>query len=374
MNTRHHFSKKLVAIVMCGALLVPFGAMAAEPSQADQLPDEALQIIEELNDSVMAAFEKNDYSLDEDDFASDELVSQLEGRNDYLRLTQKSYEIVNSNSDFFIDKVNFVNDATIKVLATRIVDLTLYNDKTGEFQSYGKCGEGYILTNKNNKWKISRVIDSMYGPNDALEEFKDNFDNDETIINKLSKNNNSIIEDLSGIDYLNLPSMENYLSSNPDDISDSGASAYYMYSKAKACAYAKQWAKSRNPAFADYSYSGGDCANFTSQCLNAGGMTYTNSWFPGSTQFIRVTEQRDMLINTGRAVGYYQALPVYPNGLDTTGTVVHYTNGIEWYHAVIITEDPQTGYANIKISAHTEDHLNWPIEPNINNIRSFRCV
>lgn len=366
-------SKKLVAVALCGALIVPTGALATEMSSIDQLPNEAVEIIEELNDSVVAAFEKNDYSLNENDFISNELFEQLEGRNDYLISTQSEYEIVNMSSYFTIDRVNFVSDKAVKVLATRTIDSTLYNGKTGEFESYGKCKEGYVLTNENNKWRIARVIDSLYGPNEVLTEFEKNFDNDIATA-KMSTSGVSVENDLSGIDYLKLPSTENYLSSDPDEMSDSGASANYMYSKAKACAYALQWALGRNPAFSDYTGRGGDCANFTSQCLNAGGMTYTDLWYPDSVQFIRVTAQRDMLINTGRAVGYYQALPVYPNGLDTTGTVVHYTNGLEWYHAVIITQDPQTGYENIRISAHTEDHINWPIEPNINNIRSFRCV
>ena len=56
-----------------GALIVPTGALATEMSSIDQLPNEAVEIIEELNDSVVAAFEKNDYSLNENDFISNEL-------------------------------------------------------------------------------------------------------------------------------------------------------------------------------------------------------------------------------------------------------------------------------------------------------------
>ena len=147
-------------------------------SSIDQLPNEAVEIIEELNDSVVAAFEKNDYSLNENDFISNELFEQLEGRNDYLISTQSEYEIVNMSSYFTIDRVNFVSDKAVKVLATRTIDSTLYNGKTGEFESYGKCKEGYVLTNENNKWKIARVIDSLYGPNEVLTEFEKNFDND----------------------------------------------------------------------------------------------------------------------------------------------------------------------------------------------------
>lgn len=129
-----------------------------------------------------------------------------------------------------------------------------------------------------------------------------------------------------------------------------------------------RWAEDRNPLFNDYSYDGGDCANFTSQCLNAGGMTYTSTWYPGdpgqlnaSVQFVNVDGQRDMLVNTGRAIEYYQAIPSYPDGKDASGTVFHITNGYRWYHAMIITKDPGAGYASLRVSGHTADQLNDPI-------------
>ena len=47
------------------------------------------------------------------------------------------------------------------------------------------------------------------------------------------------------------------------------------YSPSKAIAYAQQWAHSRNPNYHDYSDEGGDCANFVSQCLIAGGLSFS---------------------------------------------------------------------------------------------------
>ena len=43
-----------------------------------------------------------------------------------------------------------------------------------------------------------------------------------------------------------------------------------MYDREKAVEYAHRWAFSRNPAFYDFSYIGGDCTNFASQVLYAG--------------------------------------------------------------------------------------------------------
>ena len=57
----------------------------------------------------------------------------------------------------------------------------------------------------------------------------------------------------------------------------------YGYDREKAVAYAHKWAYGRNPAYGDFSEMGGDCTNFVSQCLHAGGapMNYTPTfgWF-----------------------------------------------------------------------------------------------
>lgn len=49
------------------------------------------------------------------------------------------------------------------------------------------------------------------------------------------------------------------------------------YNRRAAVAYANRWAYFRNPNFYDFSELGGDCTNFASQCLLAGGavMNYT---------------------------------------------------------------------------------------------------
>ncbi len=43
------------------------------------------------------------------------------------------------------------------------------------------------------------------------------------------------------------------------------------YNRERARRYAERWAFSRNPLFADYTGIGGNCTNFVSQCLYAGG-------------------------------------------------------------------------------------------------------
>jgi len=55
------------------------------------------------------------------------------------------------------------------------------------------------------------------------------------------------------------------------------------YNREKAVAYAHKWALKRNPRYMDFHGIGGDCTNFISQCLQAGGapMNYkkTFGWY-----------------------------------------------------------------------------------------------
>ena len=55
------------------------------------------------------------------------------------------------------------------------------------------------------------------------------------------------------------------------------------YDRGKAVEYAKKWALSYNPAFYHFGGIGGDCTNYISQCLLAGGgimnYDYINGWF-----------------------------------------------------------------------------------------------
>jgi hypothetical protein len=58
------------------------------------------------------------------------------------------------------------------------------------------------------------------------------------------------------------------------------------YNRQRAIEYAHKWAFARNPAYYDFSNVGGDCTNFVSQCLLAGGapMDYTKDlgWYYSS--------------------------------------------------------------------------------------------
>jgi len=70
--------------------------------------------------------------------------------------------------------------------------------------------------------------------------------------------------------------------------------AYFYYDRSAAATYANKWYNSFNSAYPNWHNSGGDCANFVSQCLYAGGekmvgtagaanATNTSNWFSYGT-------------------------------------------------------------------------------------------
>lgn len=59
-------------------------------------------------------------------------------------------------------------------------------------------------------------------------------------------------------------------------------SKIYKYDREKAASYAKTWALKYNPQYADFNGMGGDCTNFASQVVHAGGcpMNYNQyGWY-----------------------------------------------------------------------------------------------
>lgn len=52
-----------------------------------------------------------------------------------------------------------------------------------------------------------------------------------------------------------------------------------LYDRIAAVAYARQYAMNYNPQYPSYASSGGDCMNFVSQCLHAGGMPMKTQGF-----------------------------------------------------------------------------------------------
>lgn len=120
----------------------------------------------------------------------------------------------------------------------------------------------------------------------------------------------------------------------------------YGYDRDKACEYAKRYAYNYNPNYKNYNSVGGDCANFVSQCLIAGGFNFKKicpdvAYGEGGT-----VPNEVCLANCLKRNGWTET--TYAPTNFQKGDVVTYSNP---GHAVIAVQ----GYPNILIAAHNSD-------------------
>ena len=130
------------------------------------------------------------------------------------------------------------------------------------------------------------------------------------------------------------------------------------YNRNSAVHYAEKWAMTRNPYYYDFDGIGGDCTNFTSQCLFAGCdvMNYTKDtgWYyinPNDRAAAWSDAQYFYnFITANKGVGPV-AVSEELNRLEI-GDFIQLHNGIAFYHTLIIT-----GFENGEplIAAHSRD-------------------
>lgn len=145
----------------------------------------------------------------------------------------------------------------------------------------------------------------------------------------------------------------------------------FPYDRRAAVRYARRWAYGRNPAFYDYENIGGDCTNFASQCLYAGGgvMDFTPeygwyyidanqkspSWSGVPYLFNFLTRQPPTTGPFGREVELGEVRP---------GDLVQLSfNGVEFQHTPVIVSarEPQN-LGDILVAAHSYDALDRPLD------------
>jgi len=142
-----------------------------------------------------------------------------------------------------------------------------------------------------------------------------------------------------------------------------------FYDRQAAYGYAYRWWDSRNPHYNDYSNSGGDCANFVSQCLIAGGLSlwqgydgngggvYSDS--NGTIPFCDYLHQHLVKYQDVKFAYVTSQNFSVPDWLDI-GDVIIFGNasGDHWQHATIVV------YRNgdeVGVAGHTTDCWNRSI-------------
>lgn len=118
---------------------------------------------------------------------------------------------------------------------------------------------------------------------------------------------------------------------------------YNSYNRIAARDYAYKYWSSYNPAYTSYKGNGGDCANFVSQCLHAGGISTDATWKADSVSWIRASAVPSYMMNKG-----YATKTSYTNA--TAGSFAYTSSGAG--HAVLVTINDG---AKIAYTAHTTD-------------------
>jgi len=137
------------------------------------------------------------------------------------------------------------------------------------------------------------------------------------------------------------------------------------YDRARALAYARRWAFDRNPLFYNFADLGGDCTNFTSQCLYAGcctmNFTPTFGWYYRSLSdrapaWTGVQFLYNFLVNN-REEGPYAILSDADGVRE--GDVVQLQNeqGI-FYHSLLVSSRRR---GRILVAAHCDDAFDRPL-------------
>jgi hypothetical protein len=151
----------------------------------------------------------------------------------------------------------------------------------------------------------------------------------------------------------------------------------YIYDRLSAVEYAKKWALGSNPQYKNYKGMGGDCTNFISQCIHAGGIPFDSSkknswlnwfWYNDSERTPSWTAAEafyNYIINNNNEntqnFGVY-AKEISKDELEL-GDIVQLVNEENAYHTMIITEivEKNGKIVDYLICQHSYDLLDYPL-------------
>ncbi len=147
------------------------------------------------------------------------------------------------------------------------------------------------------------------------------------------------------------------------------------YNRAAAVAYARKWALGHNPEFYNFDKLGGDCTNFASQTIYAGGgvmnFTPTFGWFYVSSSrrtpsWTGVEYLRNFLVANTQTGPFAAEVGVE---LIQPGDIIQLGNDEGFYHSPVVTSVEN---GRILVAAHTFAALDRPL--NSYDFRRMRCL
>ena len=153
------------------------------------------------------------------------------------------------------------------------------------------------------------------------------------------------------------------------------------YDREKAVEYAQQWYNKRNPEYLEYDLYGGNCQNFASQCVHAGGMdmdikgNYTCQWkFYGKDLNLKQVASGRSYSFIGVDEFYTYAIYNSTSGLVTQpdidlkyaqkGDIIQVGAYGKWRHSLVVSDvltDENGTQTEIILASNTADRWNYPM-------------
>ena len=146
---------------------------------------------------------------------------------------------------------------------------------------------------------------------------------------------------------------------------------FLTYDRQKALDYANTWAMGRNPMYYDYSNLGGDCTNFISQCILAGGgvMNYTRDlgWY-----YNNANDKAPAWTGTAYLYNFLTRSTTGPGPVGMEADVsqmeigdiiqLSFQDTVRFSHSLIVVAcgSPAT-MSDILINTHTYDRKDYPL-------------
>ncbi|VDG75531.1 Putative amidase domain [Actinobaculum suis] len=219
---------------------------------------------------------------------------------------------------------------------------------SANYDDWWECAMEYAEDVPAALWHLSRLKNTF-----LQEEF-------EEVIESWSQDpSNTTVADLGG--YLPLTDNNSELLANLDESQSLGGPTnelIYKHNYLNARNYAIQWAWSPNPSYTDFSRRGGDCANFVSQIMRAGGRPDNNSWSPYRPAWIRANSLASHLgLAPGR--GRYTDFAGFKAHAYTNAVIFADFDGDNHYdHSGFLVE---ASGENRLVAQHTKNYLGWMI-------------
>ncbi len=153
----------------------------------------------------------------------------------------------------------------------------MFNHETTAGEADNRIHDQVFIDSIDRRERISRFLTENFGIDDAAAR-------DEQlaadILEQLLRENNPLLEDIFDDAIIFLSELEEDI---PAYVSrDSSRRANSFYDRAKAKAYIDTYWKNYNPAYPSFHHGGGDCTNFISQVLYAGGMPWADDGNPAN--------------------------------------------------------------------------------------------